>query len=80
MFTFAFITDIKDGLEQLGTVKNSKILDAIKVQMQYRRKVLEQKLSNPKMWNFSEAKMFFSPDQMTERLKYIIRQPLTHPQ
>ena len=68
--------DVKDGLKRLGDARKSVILEAIKVQMQYRRKVLEQKLPDAKMWNFSAAGSSFTPDQMIDRLKYVIRQPL----
>ena len=67
--------DIKEGLKKLGN-SDKVILDAIKSQMQYRRKVLEQKLPDAKMWNFSATNVSFSREQMIERLKVVIRQPL----
>ena len=56
--------------------KKAQTIDAIKTQMGYRRKVLEQKLVDRKLWNFSEGGVQFSPAQMTQRLRFIIRQPL----
>ena len=67
--------DVREGLDKVGT-KKSAIIDAVKTQMAYRRKVLEQKLNNAKLWNFSEANISFTPEQMVEKLKLVIRQPL----
>ena len=67
--------DIDDGLKKFQG-KKAQTIDAIKTQIGYRRKVLEQKLVDGKLWNFSEGGVQFSPAQMTERLKLIIRQPL----
>ena len=68
--------DIKRGLEQLGTDRKTIVIAAIKTQIAYRRKVLLQKLSNTKLWNFSEGGVMFSPAQMIDKLKVIIREPL----
>jgi hypothetical protein len=49
---------IEEGLQKLHTGKrgDDKVkMDAIKTQMNYRRKVLQQKLEDTKMWNFSEG-------------------------
>ena len=67
--------DVDEGLKKVGA-KKSTVLDAIKTQLMYRRKVLEQKLSNVKLWTFSEANIAFTPEQMIVKLKTVIRQPL----
>ena len=68
--------DIDNGLKQFNGRK-ALTIDAIKTQIGYRRKVLEQKLVDGKLWNFSEGGVQFTPAQMTDRLKLIIRQPLS---
>ena len=67
--------DIDSGIQSLGGRKGV-ILDAIKTQLHYRWKVMEQKLSDPKTWNFSEGRVQFSPAQMIEKLKLIASLPL----
>ena len=67
--------DVDDGLKPFQG-KKTLTIDAIKTQIGYRRKVLEQKLVDGKLWNFSEGRVQFTPTQMIERLKFIIRQPL----
>ena len=52
---------------------------AVKIQLMYRRKVLEQKLIDAKLWNFSEHRVIFTPEQMISKLKQVIRQPLSKP-
>jgi hypothetical protein len=47
------VANIDGGVGKLPTVKVQ--LEAIKVQLGYRRKVLQQKLLNAKTWNFSEG-------------------------
>ena len=71
--------DIDEGIKKLPNSKKSTVLDAIKTQLQYRRQVLEQKLTNAKLWNFSEGRIQFNPLQMINRLKEVIRQPLSSP-
>ena len=69
--------DIDEGIRKLPDSKKATVLDALKSQMQYRRKVMEQKLADVKLWNFSEARTQFTPEQMIARLKQVIRQPLS---
>ena len=66
--------EVDEGLRRLKTTKKSVILQAIKVQLLYRRKVKNQKITDTKLWNFSEAGVAFPPDQMITKLKSVIRQ------
>ena len=52
-------------------------LDALKTQLNYRRKVLEQKLRDSKLWNFSEGGTQFTIAQMISKIKQIIHLPLS---
>ena len=70
--------DIDAGIRRLNG-KKGVILDAIKTQLHYRRKVMEQKLADSKLWNFSEGRVQFSPAQMTAKLKQIASLPLVIP-
>jgi hypothetical protein len=72
--------DVGEGLKKLKLGERSddkRKLDAIKVQLQYRRKVLQQKVTDAKLWCFSEGKLNFTVTQMTEKLKIVIRQPIS---
>ena len=71
--------DIDEGIKRLPNSRKGTVLDAIKTQLQYRRQVMEQKLTNAKLWNFSEGRIQFTPLQMIEKLKEVIRQPLSTP-
>ena len=68
--------DVDAAMLKLAKSKKTEILSAFKTQLNYRRKVLEQKLTNPKLWNMSEAGKAFAIEQLEERFKFIIRQPL----
>ena len=64
--------------EELGKVKKGsrggkgKLIEAIKVQLSYRRKVYRQQLSDAKLWSFSENGHIFTHEELTSRLKIII--------
>ena len=70
--------DIDAGIQRLGGKKGA-MLDAIKTQLHYRRKVMEQKLADSKLWNFSEGRVQFTPAQMIVKLKQIASLPLLIP-
>ena len=51
-----------------------KVVEAVKAQISYRRKVYRQKLTNSKLWNFSENGHSFTHEELTTRLKSIIKE------
>ena len=51
-----------------------KLVEAVKTQIAYRRKVYRQKLTDSKLWNFSENGHIFTHEELTTRLKLIISQ------
>ena len=65
---------------ELGKVKKGerggkrKKMKAVKVQLSYRRKVYRQQLSDTKLWNYSENGHIFTLEELTSRLKSIIRE------
>ena len=71
--------DVDEGIQKLPNARKATILEAVKIQLMYRRKVMEQKLVDAKLWNFSEHRVVFTPEQMISKLKQVIRQPLSRP-
>ena len=63
---------------ELGKVKKGarggkgKQMEAVKVQISYRRKVYRQQLSDAKLWNYSENGHIFTLEELTSRLKSIV--------
>ena len=63
------INRAKEGARGAG---KGKIMDALKAQISYRKKVYCQKISDKKLWNFSENGRGYTVDEMAVRLKRII--------
>ena len=49
-----------------------KLLDALKVQLAFRKKVLKQPLTDAKLWSYSEKGRNFDIEELSSRLKLVI--------
>ena len=65
----AGLAAVKQGARGGG---KGKMVEALKTQINFRRKVLRQRLDDLKLWNFSENRHVFTVDELSERLKVII--------
>ena len=67
---------VDEGLNRLSTGKrgeNRLKLDAVKDQINYRRRYMQHKFDSPKMTSFSENGVALSVDQLIIKLKVIIQ-------
>ena len=49
-----------------------KLLEALKIQLAFRKKVLKQQLSDQKVWSYSEKGRAFDVNELSRRLKLVI--------
>ena len=75
--------EVEEGLAKIrGAARGGgkgKLLEGIKTQLAFRKKVLRQPLSDPKLWSYSEKGRAFDVDELTQRLKLVVAESPIRP-
>ena len=66
-------TEVEDGLDEF--VKSTKKKEALKLQINFRKKVLGQNHPNKSIFKFSHNRKQYSVQQLTENLLVLVGQP-----